>query len=78
MITKKVENKVMKDSGVDTRSSMMKLAKIDITNSKRREKNIQMERDHASRTIIVSDDPIVGDSSNHLWSEGANMGIEEF
>ena len=72
------ENKVLKDSGVDTRSSMMKLAKIDIVKSKRRENNAQMERDHTSRTIIVSDDPIVGDVTNHLLSGGSITRIEQF
>ena len=54
VIKTEIENKFLKDSGVDAKSSVMKLAKIDIMKNKRRESNIQMERDHVNRTIIVS------------------------
>ena len=61
-----IENKVLKDSGVHTRLSVIKLAKIDIMQNKRRESNIEMERDHVNRTIIVLEDPVVRDLANHL------------
>ena len=60
-----IEKKILKDSGVDARSSVMNLSKIDMTKNKRRENNIQMERDHVNRNIIASEDPVVRDVASH-------------
>ena len=67
------ENKVLKDSDVCTRSYVIKLAKSDITNNKRRESNIRMERDHVSRTIVISEYPVVRDVANPFSAEGARL-----
>ena len=45
---------------------------------KRRESNVQMERDHVKRTIIVSEDSIIRDVANHLSSEGVRLHVEDF
>ena len=63
-----IVNKVLKISGVDTSLSVIKLTKIYTIKNKRRENNIQMERDYVNRTIIVSTDLFIIDISNHLLS----------
>ena len=57
---------------------MMKLARIDITKNKRRERNIQMERDQVNRIIIVLEYLVIRDMSNHLSSEGSRLLVKEY
>ena len=75
---RETDKKVLKDSDVDTKSYVMKLAKIDIMKNKRREDKIQMERYHVNKTNIVSENLVVREVANFLSSEGARLCIEKF